>query len=111
MEFQLILFEATISVNNSQPLELINLLKRHIPDLKGKKIGLLGLAFKPNTDDVRESRAIPLIKALLRERGEVVGYDPLAIENFRQICNAISFTYNIDEVTSIRCYSYRNGMA
>jgi UDPglucose 6-dehydrogenase len=92
------ILEATISVNNSQPLELINLLKRHIPDLEGKKIGLLGLAFKPATDDIRESRAIPLIKELLREKAEVVCYDPLAIENFREMCNEISFAYNANEV-------------
>jgi UDPglucose 6-dehydrogenase len=92
------ILEAVISVNNSQPLELITLLKRHIPELNGKKIGLLGLAFKPDTDDVRDSRALPVIKALLVEGAHVVGYDPMATENFRRICNEISFAATADEV-------------
>jgi UDPglucose 6-dehydrogenase len=92
------MLEATVSVNNSQPLEMIHLLKRHIPDLNGKKIGLLGLAFKPDIDDVRESRAIPLIGALLREGAEVTGYDPMAMANFRQIEDRISFAESAKDI-------------
>lgn len=92
------ILEATLSVNDSQPLELIRLLRKHIPDLKGKKIGLLGLAFKPDTDDVRDSRAIPLIGELLKEGAHVVCYDPMAMENFRKICNTITFAASADEV-------------
>ncbi len=50
------ILKAVIDVNERQPLKLIELLKRHVPELKGKTIGILGLAFKPETDDVRESR-------------------------------------------------------
>ena len=46
------------------------LLKKHISNLKGKKIGILGLSFKKDTDDVRESRAIPVIKKLIQEKAK-----------------------------------------
>ena len=54
-------------VNERQPLRLINILKKHITLFKGKTIGVLGLSFKPNTDDIRDSRSIILVKNLLLE--------------------------------------------
>jgi UDPglucose 6-dehydrogenase len=74
------ILHAALRVNEDQPLKLVRLLQAHIPDLKGRRIGVLGLAFKPNTDDIRESRAIPVIRALLDAGAEVVAYDPLAME-------------------------------
>ena len=79
------ILKAVIEVNERQPLKLIKLLKKHIPNLKGKTIGVLGLAFKPDTDDVRESRAIPIVRALLEERANIIAYDPKAIDNFAKI--------------------------
>ena len=73
------LLEAAVSVNDRQPSHLLDLLDRHVA-CKGKRIAVLGLAFKPGTDDVRNSRAVPLIEGL-RERGAtVVAYDPVASE-------------------------------
>ena len=60
-------------------------MKKHIPNLKTKTIGLLGLAFKPNTDDIRESKAIPIVKQLLKEKSYVMAYDPKAMNNFKKI--------------------------
>ena len=54
-------------VNEEQPLKLITLLEKHVPDPRGKKIGVLGLAFKPDTDDIRDSRAIPIVEKLLQK--------------------------------------------
>ncbi|WP_457742278.1 UDP-glucose dehydrogenase family protein [Thermococcus sp.] len=79
-----VLLKAVIEVNERQPIKLIELLKRHVPELKGRKIGVLGLAFKPNTDDVRETRAYPVIRRLLEEGAEVIAYDPKAMRNFRK---------------------------
>ena len=77
------LLEAAVRVNDRQPERLLELLDRHV-DCKGKRIAVLGLAFKPGTDDVRNSRAIPTIEGL-RERGAaVVAYDPVASENMRE---------------------------
>ncbi len=78
------LLKEVIGLNERQPLKLIELLKKHVPDLKEKNIGILGLAFKSETDDVRESRAIPVVRKLLEEGASVKAYDPKAIENFKK---------------------------
>ncbi len=57
----------------------------------GKRIGVLGLAFKPNTDDMREAPSIPLIKGLLERGAEVHAYDPVAREQAEQIFEGIEF--------------------
>jgi UDPglucose 6-dehydrogenase len=77
------LLNAAVEVNDGQPERLLALLDEHV-DVAGERVAVLGLAFKPGTDDVRNSRAIPLIEGL-RERGAtVVGYDPVATETMRE---------------------------
>jgi len=80
-----------IEVNEEQPLKLLKLLKTHVPDLDRKTIGVLGLAFKPNTDDVRESRAIPIVETLLRNGATVLAYDPMAMGNFSKLYPQINY--------------------
>ncbi len=89
---------AALQVNEDQPLKLVRLLQAHIPDLRGRRIGVLGLAFKPNTDDVRESRAIPIIRALLDAGAEVIAYDPLAMENFAALFPEIEYASSAEIV-------------
>jgi len=73
---------AAVDVNDRQPKRLLALLDSHV-DVTDKRVAVLGLAFKPGTDDVRNSRSIPVIDGL-RERGaDVVGYDPVATDNMR----------------------------
>ncbi|WP_128905486.1 UDP-glucose 6-dehydrogenase AglM [Halorubrum amylolyticum] len=77
------LLDAAVAVNDGQPERMLDLLDAHA-DVAGERVAVLGLAFKPGTDDIRNSRAIPVIEGL-RERGaEVVGYDPVAAENTRE---------------------------
>jgi len=90
--------KSATEVNDLQPLKLVELLKKHIPSLKGKTIGVLGLAFKPNTDDVRESRAIPIVGDLLRQGAQVKTYDPKAMENFKEFYPQIEYCSSADEV-------------
>jgi len=85
------ILKAVLDVNQDQPFRAVELLKKHIPDLKGCKIGVLGLAFKPDTDDIRESRAVPIVERLLSEGAEVLAYDPLAMERFREIYPQINY--------------------
>lgn len=94
------ILRAVIEVNERQPLKLIELLKKHIPNLKGKTIGILGLAFKPDTDDVRESRAIPIVRALLEERANIIAYDPKAMDNFAKIFPQIKYANSAEDVTA-----------
>jgi UDPglucose 6-dehydrogenase len=66
--------------------------------LGGKTIGLLGLAFKPDTDDIQESRAVPIIQALLKEKAKIIAFDPVATNNFRPLFPDISYTKTAREV-------------
>ena len=73
---------AAIEVNDRQPERLLDLLASHV-DLEGARIAVLGLAFKLGTDDVRHSRAVPVIEGLLERGATVVAYDPVATDNMR----------------------------
>ncbi|RQD81812.1 MAG: UDP-glucose/GDP-mannose dehydrogenase family protein [Methanocalculus sp. MSAO_Arc1] len=92
------ILQSVMAVNEDQPMRLLDLLKKHIPDLRGKRIGVLGLSFKPDTDDIRESRAIPIVSALLEAGADVIAYDPLAIANFRSLFPDISYASSAAEV-------------
>ena len=80
-----------LNLNQQQPLKIIELLKRHIPHLANMAIGILGLAFKPGTDDVRASSATTVIEQLLGEGAQVKAYDPKAIPNFKAIFPQIEY--------------------
>jgi UDPglucose 6-dehydrogenase len=86
------LLEAVLYVNERQPHRLIDLLKRHVPDLKDSTIGVLGLAFKPETDDIRKSRAIDVIEELLSQGAKIKAYDPQAMKNFSKLFPEIEYT-------------------
>jgi UDPglucose 6-dehydrogenase len=67
-----------IEVNELQKRRVIGKLEKHLGSLSGKKVALLGLAFKPDTDDMREAPSIVLAGRLLAEGAEVRGWDPVA---------------------------------
>lgn len=92
------ILKATIAVNEHQPLILISLLKKYVPDLSGKTIGIGGLAFKPNSDDIRETRAIPIVEALNKEGARIVAYDPLAMDSFKELYPNIEYTSSGQEL-------------
>jgi UDPglucose 6-dehydrogenase len=66
-------------------LLLVEKARKHFRDLKGKKLAIWGLAFKPDTDDIREAPAMYIIEALLKEGAEVRVFDPAALENTRKV--------------------------
>ena len=88
---------AVIGTNEDQPARMVDLLKRHM-DIDGKTIGVLGLAFKPDSDDIRESRAVPIIQALLKERAKIIAFDPVATDNFRHLFPDISYAKTAKDV-------------
>jgi len=71
------MLEAAIEVNDGQPERLLSLLDDHV-DVSGKRVAVLGLSFKPGTDDIRGTRAIPVIDGLQERGADVVAYDPVA---------------------------------
>ncbi len=94
------IIESVKEVNTDQPLRLVRILQKHIPTLKGKTIGILGLAFKPDTDDIRESRAIPIVKELLRNEAVIKAYDPQAMDNFKTLYPTIEYCKKATDVLS-----------
>ncbi len=74
------LLDAVIKTNLAQPQRILEILDHHFPTLEGLKVSILGLAFKPDTDDMRESPAIPIIRALLKRGASVAAFDPVANE-------------------------------
>ena len=79
------LLETVQDCNNQQVDSIIKLLKKNIKNLRNKKIGILGLAFKENTNDIRESVSVNLIKKLLREKCIVNVHDPKALKNVKKV--------------------------
>ncbi len=79
------LLESAITVNKNQPKKMIELAKKHLGELKDKKITLLGLAFKPGTDDIREAPSITIIEDLLKAGAKITVYDPEAQDNIKAI--------------------------
>ena len=80
------IIDAVMNVNEHQKTILIpKILEYFNNDLKGKKIAMWGLAFKPNTDDIREAPALYMIDALVKEGAEVHAYDPEAMDNVKKV--------------------------
>ena len=98
-EFELL--KAVIEVNAKQQLLLVEKAKEYYGSLKGKKIALLGLAFKPNTDDMREAASIVTSKHLLIAGAEIIAYDPIAMKNARGILPAaVKYAHSAKEALS-----------
>jgi UDPglucose 6-dehydrogenase len=90
--------KAVVSVNNRQRELMVEKIKHLVGDLKEKQIGILGLSFKQNSDDIRESSSIDIIKILLREGAKIKCFDPLAMENAKKILPDIIYCDNEYEV-------------
>jgi UDPglucose 6-dehydrogenase len=73
-----VLLDAAVAVNERQRKQVIAKLQRDLHTLKGKRVALLGLAFKPNTDDLREAPSLEIARCLDSRGARVVGYDPVA---------------------------------
>jgi UDPglucose 6-dehydrogenase len=81
----------TVEVNDQRKEKMVERVARALGDLKGKRVGVLGLAFKPNTDDMREAPSIPLVNALVQRGAEVSAFDPVAREQAEKILSGIEF--------------------
>ncbi|MGY4473566.1 UDP-glucose dehydrogenase family protein [Bradyrhizobium sp. USDA 3364] len=81
--FPMNMLNAVLDVNAAQPGQIVSTLERKCGPLFGRRILVLGLSFKPDTDDIRESASIKIVRDLLRVEADVKCYDPLAMENFK----------------------------
>jgi len=92
------ILDSVLSVNEEQPLHTVDILEKKLGGLKGKRVAFLGLAFKGGTDDIRNTRALPMVEKLLDQGAEVVGYDPEAMENFAELIEGeMEFAESVEE--------------
>ncbi|MBI4670828.1 MAG: UDP-glucose/GDP-mannose dehydrogenase family protein [Chloroflexi bacterium] len=85
------LLRAVMDINRDQRRRVIVQLRELLGNLRGKTIGLLGLSFKPNTDDIREAAAIDLAHMLANEGANLRAYDPVAMENAQRVLDGVKF--------------------
>jgi UDPglucose 6-dehydrogenase len=85
--------DAVTRVNERQPQEVLRLLKKHFSTFEGVNAAVLGLAFKPGTSDMRESPAIPVVRALQEGGAHVTAYDPVAREEAQRVFASNNITY------------------
>jgi UDPglucose 6-dehydrogenase len=88
------LLNAVIEVNELQKRRVVSKLQRHLGDLAGKRIALLGLAFKPNTDDMRGASSLVLASRLQAEGAQVTAYDPIAEEQARALMPQLDYSHS-----------------
>ena len=81
--------QATKQVNEHQRVRMLDKIRETLGEIKGKTIGLLGLSFKPNTNDVRDSPALTIAELLIKEGGTVRAYDPEALEESKSMVPGI----------------------
>jgi len=95
------LLQAAIEVNTRQCALMVEKLKQLLGSLRGKEIALLGLAFKPGTDDVTEAPALYIARLLIAEGANLRVYDPMAMENARSLLhNSVVFAEDIYSATA-----------
>jgi UDPglucose 6-dehydrogenase len=90
-DFQIV--AAVLQVNAGRREAIFSKIRRFLPDLGGRTVAALGLSFKPNTDDIRESPAIDIIRMILAAGGKLRVYDPAAMENTRAVLGTEAVTY------------------
>lgn len=96
VEYDFELLKGVVNVNKKQQRIVLDKLYERVGDVAGKKIAVLGLAFKPNTDDMREAPSIPIVNELVKAGAIVYAYDPIAVENAKKMLgNAIVYTEDI----------------
>ena len=96
------ILQSVIDLNHAQPLRLLSLLAKHFDSLQGLKIAVLGLAFKPGTDDMRESPAIPVVRALHEQGAEISAYDPVATDEARKEFSDVPIEYAASVIAAVQ---------
>ncbi|HSX40594.1 MAG TPA: UDP-glucose/GDP-mannose dehydrogenase family protein [Candidatus Saccharimonadales bacterium] len=90
-DYSFSLLDEVEKINDRARRDIVHKAKRLLKDLRGKKIAVLGLSFKPNTDDMRDAPAIDIIEFLQKDGAEVFAFDPQAMENAKKIFKDLTF--------------------
>jgi UDPglucose 6-dehydrogenase len=94
------LLHAVMDINRDQRMLVIDKLREALEELPGRVIGLLGLSFKPNTDDMRQAPSIEIAKVLLAAGAEVRAYDPAAVERARMLLPEVEYLKDAYQVAA-----------
>ncbi len=89
-----VMLDAAVAVNERQRRQVVAKLQRDLHTLKGKRIALLGLAFKPNTDDLREAPSLAIARELEKRGARVVGYDPVAGKKAAELLPSLKVAFD-----------------
>jgi UDPglucose 6-dehydrogenase len=89
------LMREVIAINEDQTLNFLRRLETRLGGYEGKRIALMGLAFKPNTDDIRDAKSLVMIAEILSKGGTVVAYDPIAADNVKKVYPQIEYASNV----------------
>jgi UDPglucose 6-dehydrogenase len=92
------LLRAVIEINRDQRIHIVRMVREALGDLQGKKIGLLGLAFKPNTDDMRDAPSVEIVQLLENEGASVRAYDPAAAARAKESVPSVTLCRDAYEV-------------
>jgi UDPglucose 6-dehydrogenase len=99
--YQARLLESVLEVNKNQILNMLRMVEEKLGGLKGKTICVLGLAFKPNTDDIRDAPALEVIRLLMEKGASIKAYDPLAMPNAKSVLSEkVKYCSNAKEAVS-----------
>jgi UDPglucose 6-dehydrogenase len=85
------ILDSVIRVNEEQKKRMVGKIQEKVGDLRGKTVGILGLSFKPNTDDIRESSSIVIIRDLLAVGAKVKAFDPAAMDEAKAVLPEVSY--------------------
>ncbi|MGI6667899.1 MAG: UDP-glucose dehydrogenase family protein [Acetivibrionales bacterium] len=94
--YEPLLLESVLEVNNRQKNRMVEKIKNALGGLEGHRISVLGLSFKPETDDIRESPSLTILSALLESKARISVYDPRAMENVKKTCPQMDLDYCSD---------------
>ena len=92
------LLKEVIRINDEQTDHFVDRLEKRLGGFDGKCIGLMGLAFKPNTDDIRDAKSLLIIERILASGGKVQAYDPVATENVRELYPDLTYVDSVYDV-------------
>lgn len=92
------LLEEVIRINQDQTAHFVRRLENRLGGLEGKRIAIMGLAFKPNTDDIRDAKSLEIIEMVTKAGGRVCAYDPIAADHVKKIYPDIDYANSVYEV-------------
>lgn len=97
-DYDPIILKAVMEINKMQKKSIVTKIKKMLGTIEGRTIGILGIAFKPETDDIREAVSLEVMRALLEKGCRIKAYDPAAIQNAKKIIKEVKYVKNAYEV-------------